>query len=131
LKGKMINNNDALILIEKLKKKTELKQIIWNRTNSSNEFKLELNQTTITIDSWYSDDDSSFHADLCIINEHGDFISRFVFDESDENYSKLKNVHDLAKRQYYKVDEVLKDIINELDSDKVIGKPDPKDDLPF
>ena len=48
-----------------------------------------------------------------------------------EGYNYLIELHSLAKRAYFKVDETFKTIFKELDSDKTIGTERKDDDLPF
>ncbi len=117
-----------ITLIEKLKNKTASKQAIWSKTSRDNEFKLELQKGAITTDNWNDDDENSF-IDLSIINENGDTIDRVYFHSSEkEDYKKLLELHDLVKRAYYKVDETIKNIFNELDSEKTVGKERKSED---
>lgn len=116
------------ILIDKLKKKTELGQAIWSKTSRDTEFKLELQKGAITIDNW--EDGEGLFVDIAILNENGETIERDVFNVSEEDYNVLFEIYMLAKNSYYKIDETLKTIFDELDSPKIVGK-DRHRDLPF
>ena len=119
-------------LIEKLKNKTIAKQTIWSKTSRENEFKLELSKGSITIDNW--EDEVGMLIDFVIRNESGDVIERIAFNSNDEyiDYKFILELYTLVKREYYKVEETIKTIFDELDSDKKIGKEHrPEDDLPF
>lgn len=122
------------ILVDKLKAKTTKKEAIWTKTSRSNEFKLDLGKGAITVDSWEADDDYKQLVDIAVINEDGDRVDSIQFSSMEkEDYKYLIELHAMAKRAYYKVDETFKTIFKELDSDKTIGterKPSP-DDLPF
>jgi len=127
----MISTN-IKILIEKLKKKTESGQAIWTKTSRDSEFKLELQKGAITTDNW--EDNEGRYIDLAIINENGEAIERDAFNLYEmtqvENYNTLYEIYEIAKKSYYKIDETLKTIFDELDSEKIVGK-DKHRDLPF
>ncbi|CCG53698.1 Protein of unknown function [Flavobacterium indicum GPTSA100-9 = DSM 17447] len=123
----MISEN-IKILIDKLKKKTESGQAIWTKTSRDTEFKLELQKGAIVTDNW--EDGQGFFVDLAILNENGEIIERDFFNVNEEDYKTLYEVYLLAKNSYYKVDETLKTIFDELDSPKIVGK-DKNKDLPF
>ena len=127
----MIPDNFKL-LIEKLKAKTSRKEAIWSKTSRDNEFKLDLGKGAITIDN-YSDDDGLNYVDMVVINDRGDIIDRIWFSRKNLfDYDELVELHNMARRAYYKVDETFKSIFKELDSDKTLGIAEPKDDdLPF
>lgn len=116
------------LLVDKLKNKTLAKQAIWIKTSRDNEFRLELSKGAITTDNWVDENDGRSLVDLLIFNDNGDIIDRVVYSsEKDNDYGTLVELHSLAKKAYYKVDETLKGILEELDSDKTLGseKTDP------
>ena len=120
------------ILIEKLKEKTAKKEAIWSKTSRDNEFKLDLGKGAITIDMWQNDETGQPMVDITVINEYGDRIDSIYFSSNEkEDYKYLHELHSLAKRAYYKVDETFKIIFKELDSDKTIGTEKRADDFPF
>ena len=118
------------ILIEKLKIKTESGQAIWSKTSRDTEFKLELKKGAITTDNW--EDGNGYYVDLAIINQNGETIERDAFNavENEEAYKALYDIYILAKNSYYRTDETLKTIFDELDSSQIVGK-DINKDLPF
>ncbi|MFH6963576.1 hypothetical protein ACHRVK_14370 [Flavobacterium plurextorum] len=124
----MISDN-IKILIGKLKTKIEANQAIWSRTSRDTEFKLELQKGAITVDSW---EDSTLGSvvDLAIFNENGDIVDSVAaqINEDPEDYKVLLEIYELAKKSYFKVDETLKTIFDELDSPKTVGKDNR---LPF
>lgn len=118
----MISEN-LKVLIDKLKKKTESGKAIWSKTSVETEFKLELQKGAITTDNWVDSQNSESLVDLLIINANGDVIERAVFGESETiDYNQLIEVYELAKKSYYKVDETIKTIFDELDSENTVGK---------
>lgn len=125
----MISEN-LKVLIDKLKKKTESGKAIWSKTSVETEFKLELQKGAITTDKWDDSQNGESLVDLLIINANGDVIERAVFGESEPiEYKQLLEVYELAKKSYYKVDETIKTIFDELDSENTVGKG--TNDLPF
>lgn len=117
-------------LIKKLIDKTTSKKAVWSKTSRDSEFKLELNKGAIITDNW-DDENSGMNVDFSILNEFGDIIERIAFRHIDvDNYNTLMQLHNEAKRSYYKVDETIKTIFDELDSEKIVGRERSKDDLP-
>lgn len=120
------------ILIDKLKEKTTRKEAIWSKTSRNDEFKLDLGKGAITVDRWLNEDTGEQLVDIAVINDRGDRIDSIYFNSTEkEDYKYLIELHSLAKRAYYKVDETFKSIFKELDSDKTIGTEKKPDDLPF
>lgn len=113
-------------LITKLKQKTKDKKVIWKKTSSNSEFKLSFQSGgAVTTDLW--SDNSGLYVDFIVINNNGTVIERVVFTEEDEpSFHFISELHELAKKSYYKEDETYKNFFLELDNDDVIG-----DDLPF
>lgn len=124
----MISENLA-VLIEKLKKKTVDGQTKWSKTSAENEFKLVLTKGAITVDNWPNSNDGKTYADLAVINENGDVIERAIFndDEEIEDYNIILGLHEQISKSYFKVDETIKTMFEELDGDKIVGRGD----LPF
>jgi len=121
-------------LVEKLKEKTTKREAIWSKTSRDEEFKLDLGKGAITVDRWLNEETNEQLVDIAVINDRGDKIDSIYFSHTDkEDYKYLIELHTMAKRAYYKVDETFKSIFKELDSDKTIGseKKVESDDLPF
>lgn len=114
------------MLIEKLIKKTTAGQANWKKTSRDTEFKLEFQKGAVVTDNWT--DGEGLHVDLAILNDNGDIVERVIYDyEQEEDYKKILEVYELAKKSYFKSDETIKNIFEELESDKIIGK----EELPF
>ena len=119
-------------LVDKLKDKTTKKEAIWSKTSRDDEFKLDLGKGAITLDRWLNEETNEQMVDIAVINDRGDRVDTIVFPSYEkEEYKYLVELHSLAKRAYYKVDETFKTIFKELDSDKTIGTERKSDDLPF
>lgn len=120
------------ILVDKLKEKTTKKEAIWSKTSREEEFKLDLGKGAITIDRWVDEETGEQLVDIAVINDRGDRVDSIYFNSLEkEDYKYIVDLHVLAKRAYYKVDETFKSIFKELDSDKTIGTEKKQDDLPF
>jgi hypothetical protein len=119
-------------LILKLAEKTAKKQVIWNKTTRDNEYKLSLEKGALTVDRWVDQETDLDSVDLAIYNDRGDQIDRIYVNERQEDFDLFTDFHANVRRSYYKLDETIKSIFNEISSDKVIGKEKPPpDDLPF
>ncbi len=115
-------------LITKLKEKTSLGQAIWKKTSNDTEFKLEFIKGAVTIDKWENEFENFI--DIHIINENGEEVEGIKIDSrSQQNYLILEELYEIIKKNYYKIDETFKSILDELDSEKIIGKSN--DDFPF
>ena len=119
-------------LVDKLVEKTSRKEAVWSKTSRDDEFKLDLGKGAITLDRWQNEETNEQLVDLAVLNENGDKIDYIYFSYSEkEDFKYLTDLHSLAKRAYYKVDETFKLIFKELDSDKTIGTKNEQDNLPF
>lgn len=115
------------------------KQAVWNKTNSVNEFKIVLsNDSALTVDSWFNESENEDSYDLTIYNTRGDMIIRYAYTYKDYvEFQLLKNLHNAAREAYYKVDETLDKMLQEVLFKSTIGDSTPKqaeeedDNLPF
>jgi hypothetical protein len=115
------------ILIEKLKNKATVGKTNWKKTSRDTEFKLDFQKGAVVTDNW--EDAEGTHVDLAVLNQNGDIIERVFYSIDDkEGYNKILEVYELAKKSYYKSDETIRNIFEELDSDKTVGTDG---DLPF
>ena len=112
-------------LIDKLTSSTESGKVEWERTSSKNEYQTKIGENAVSV-GYYDPNDlvnlvtinlnsvNKSYYYLSIYNSQGvavDYEERFW---GDSNYDKLKDLYQIAKRKYYKVDETLDDIIKEL-----------------
>lgn len=127
----MIPSN-MIDLIKALIVKTVSKKAIWGKTSRENEFKLYLEKGAITTDCW-NDDRGGESVDFAIYNIHGDKIDNFIAEKGDTDYTLLIELHSAAKREFYKVDETIGNLFDEINNDKSIGKRliDGEEELPF
>lgn len=119
-------------LIRALIDKTESKKAIWGKTSRPNEFKLSLEKGAVTTDSW-SDDRGEESVDFGIYNIYGDRIDNFYAEKRDPDFELLMELHNAAKREFYKVDETISNLFGEINDDKSVGKRliDGEEELPF
>ncbi|WP_029294256.1 hypothetical protein [Chryseobacterium hispalense] len=109
-------------LIQLLKDKTANKNAIWSRTSGNNEFKIEINNATITTDCWFTDD--ILYYDFVILNENGEVVERISVSDTNifsEEYQILSDFYDVVKNSYFKIDETIDNILNELNTNTKIG----------
>jgi hypothetical protein len=118
-------------LIKALIDKTISKKAIWGKTSRPNEFKLSLEKGAVTTDRWSENGDEI--VDCGIYNVYGDRIDNFVAKSEEIDFDLLRDLHDAAKREFYKVDETINNLFKELNDDNSVGKRQIEDekDLPF
>lgn len=115
-------------LINALTEKTDAKHAIWEKTSRPNEFKIILGAGALTIDNW---EDNKFldYFEIAIYNNNGDKIEKFIVtNDDDDEFLILQDLHNSVKREYYKVDETITSLLNEIETEDSIGK---RDEFPF
>lgn len=119
-------------LVKALVNKTKNKKAIWGKTSRPNEFKLYLEKGAITTDYW-NDEREGESVGFAIYNAFGDRIDNYYAEKGEPEFDLLMELHNAAKREFYKVDETISNLFNEINDDKSIGKRliDDKEELPF
>ena len=119
-------------LITGLIEKTNAKRANWDKTSRPNEFKLHFDMGAVTTDNWYDDSENEY-VDFAIYNSLGDRIDVFSVSRNNPDYQEIIRLHTTAKKEYYKVDETINGLLDEIKSDKNIGlkRTETNDDLPF
>jgi hypothetical protein len=112
-------------LIRALIEKTNAKKAIWGKTSRSNEFKLHFEKGAVTTDSWYNEDEEFF--DFGIYNSFGDRIDNFFAKKGSPDFELLLELHNAAKREFFKVDETISSLFDEVKADKNVGKREIED----
>jgi len=109
-------------LIQLLEKKTRNNDAIWTRTSGDNEFKIDINNSTITTDMWSIED--LIYYEFVILNENGDQVERIVVGDNDpfsNEFQIVTNFYEAVKNNYFKVDETIESILKELNSGIKLG----------
>ncbi|WP_374460240.1 hypothetical protein [Chryseobacterium taeanense] len=109
-------------LIQLLEEKTRSNDAMWTRTSSDNEFKIDINNSTITVDMWNVE--AVTYYEFVILNENGDRVERIVVGDDDPFNSEFQivtNFYDAVRNSYFKVDETIENILKELNSSNKIG----------
>lgn len=106
-------------LINLLLKSTRDNRVSWSRTSRQNEYTSDvlnysititkLSQSTFSISNGISDKFA-----ISLINENGDNIDIQEVLSSDADYSLIASLYAEARRSYFKVDEVLDTLIDNL-----------------
>lgn len=123
--------DDIKILLEATLTKTKLKNANWNKTARESEFKLILQNGVITIDNWHIEGKDVI--DFAIYNRDGNKVKYYIADKSEEgdDYKKLTELYEEVNRSYFKTEETIHGIYNELMSDKNVGMKDNDNDELF
>jgi len=111
-------------LINRLIQKTEKNQAVWNKTSRSNEFKIELSNGKITTDVWFNEEES-WSGDFRLYNDNGDEIYSVCVqnDSESEDFNLLSKLNTVIKNKYYKVEETIEGVLEEVSGDDIIGIP--------
>ena len=114
----MINNN-YLRLIEKLIDATKENRIKWQQSTRDNEFLVEINGYSVAVllssKSLFSiAPDKTAACVISLINEEGVTIDTCSIASTEEGYDPAVTLFNEAKRSYYKVDDVLKELAESI-----------------
>lgn len=131
-------------IVTLLRDKTLEKKAIWNKTSGQDEYKLQIGEgSSIVVSFDYGNYDSEYIT-ISIFNKNGDMVERYdTENEKDEDSSILLwSFHKAARDSYYKVEETMEHLLNEISKQDVVGIKEEKkiippamlgedDDLPF
>lgn len=114
----MINNN-YLRLIEKLIDATKENRIKWQQSTRDNEFIVEINGYSVAVllsskSLFTIDPDKTAACIISLINEEGVTVDTCSIASNEEGYELAVTLYNEAKRSYYKVDDVLKELAESL-----------------
>lgn len=114
----MINNN-YLRLIEKLIDATKENRIKWQQSTRDNEFLVEINGYSVAVllssKSLFSiDPDKTAACVISLINEDGVTVDTCSIASNEDGYDSAVTLYNEAKRSYYKVDDVLKELAESI-----------------
>ncbi len=127
-------------LIVLLKEKTDLKKAIWNKTSGEDQFKLSISDGSSIVIGKYSGNHDNLHIMLLVFNSNGDAIERYdteVEEYNKEEWDLVFSFHKSVSDSYYKVEETMDALLQQISSQDVIGESEKPnvvpedDDLPF
>lgn len=132
-----MEKHNLLHLLKVVLSKTLERKTVWHKTSREEQYKLEFNVGFVTIEKGTVKNITSFEAIL--YNEDGEIIDRLLTTNflEQEDYEVIKNLHEEARKVYYKADETYEDIFYQLKNDKIIGSDvqtkyvKGSDELPF
>ena len=114
----MINNN-YLRLISKLIDATKENRVSWRESTRDNEFVAEISDYSVAVlynpKSLFTIDlDRTAICVISILNEEGVMIDSCSFTSGEEGYDSAVALYNEAKRSFYRVDDVLKELTDSL-----------------
>jgi hypothetical protein len=114
-------------IIKGLINKTKKDQAVWKRTSRRDEFMLRFSHGTATIDLWIETVGTNITnvSDFRLYDNDGYAIYSITCSklELPNEYLLLKELHSAAKESFYKEDETINSILQEINSNKtLIGK---------
>lgn len=121
--------NDNIIQIAKiLINKNINRETIWTKTSGENEYKMHLNNATLTIDMWEDEDGENY--EITIYNDKGDEIEGYHSMENDflniDRFHTLKKLYETTVDAYFKKGEVMNDILSQLSEEGIVGNHNKK-----
>lgn len=116
------------MLIEYLKSKTIKRLAKWTTTSSETEFVLILNSGRVTIGYYLGYDDSGdrdYIVEIKIYNESGNEIMNFSANQDNfpVEYRSLMDLYNAARSSYYKTEETIESMMEELQKKGEVGHP--------
>lgn len=114
-----MKNNKYNELLNRLLDSTKENRTKWSKTSRQNEYSTDVGEYSITITS-LSQSTFSISKELnekfalTLINSDGEIIDLQLLLPSDSDYSLISELYSQARTSYYKVDEVLESLIQEL-----------------
>lgn len=126
-------------VVKKLVEKTGKREVNWLKVRD-NEFKVLLKSAAITISKYHYDPEDQDYVNLRIYNLQGDTVYEYIASENDTitestqlPFKLLDELFIAARTSYFKVEETIESIIDELTHENEIGAKEDssKDDLPF
>jgi hypothetical protein len=121
-------------LIENLYTKTEKREANWERIGKKDQFILVLDKGKVFIDKILTIKAEVVYQ-FTIMNINGDTIfsvnalKKLEFSVERQDYDILKELHEVIKKSYFKVDETIDGLLGEINKEGEIGNE--FDDLPF
>ena len=114
----MINNN-YFRLIEKLIDATKENRINWLQTTRDNEFQTDINGYSIAVLNiskpvFSIDLEKTATCTISLINEEGVTVDSCIISSGEEGYEAAVTLYNEAKRSFYKVDEVLRELADSI-----------------
>lgn len=117
-------------IVIQLTEKTKKGKVNWQMGSSSNEYRLVLPESTISISVYQST--FVYYVDCKVINERGDIVLRENTPQSTEDGVFLTSFYVLVRDTYTGKDKVISSLMQHLENDDVIGAPEnDKEELPF
>jgi hypothetical protein len=107
-------------LLLKVKHKTEQGRAIWRETSVDDKFVLDLKSSSISVESIVGRIVKELRFE--VINPQGKNIESFSLAVYDPEWKEFWPLFEMVRRMVLKVDETLRDISKELDSDDIVGE---------
>ncbi len=113
-----------LQIIQQLIEKTRARNAAWETTSARDQFALKMKSGTVILD--YFEKERSFQ--LQILNKSGAAVTNVSAKKTDEHYNMLAFLWDQVVESYFRIEETLKNVLNELKTSNEVGD---EDNLPF
>lgn len=117
-----MDNQEIRTLIDALKEKTRKGQARWGKSNREREYRLSFRNGWVTTDNWSRD--GYIYVDFLVWNDKGERIDGITREANEADYPYLFEIYEIAQRAYLGTDTVLRNLIDEVRSDKILGTDD-------
>lgn len=120
-------NDNIIQIINALIQKNTNRETIWVKTSGANEYKMQLNNATLTIDMWASVLGDDFY-EISIYNGTGERIEHFQTSKNGDSYDfeLLKKLYESTVDTYLKKGETINDILSQLNEEGIVGNHNKK-----
>lgn len=106
-------------LIERLLQATSEGKLHWDASSQANEYQVSVGENLVLISGPRRSLGFNVNLDMenmsiALVNRDGIEIDRQKVEISDPTYEKFLELFDMARKNYYKVDETLQEVIDEV-----------------
>lgn len=114
-----MKNSKYNLLIDKLLQATTEGRLYWDSSSQSNEYQTSVGDILVLISGprrslGFNVNLNMENMSIALVNNEGVEIDRQKVETSDSAYDNFLDLFDMARKNYYKVDETLQKIIDEV-----------------
>lgn len=108
-------------IVKKLAQRTDNGEVNWKSTSHEKMFVVDFKQFSLSINPYYDNRD---HVRFSILDSEGNEIDDFHVGEGEAEWELAHRLYSEARREARKIDLVISDITEELNSDLSVGEDD-------
>ncbi len=114
-------------MINTLHNKSKDDEVNWGATSESDLFIVSFPKVTVAVQSYY-DEDNDKAVKIQLMNKEGRLLDEFSdYEREHDDWNKLSEIFNSARRKALKLDEAIRNISQELDKPGPIGSSGSED----